>query len=39
MKGVPKTVLSHGRPVIENGLFVGKAGTGEFIRRQQYAGI
>jgi dihydropyrimidinase len=39
VKGVPKTVLSHGRPVIENGLFVGKAGSGEFVRRQQYAGI
>jgi dihydropyrimidinase len=39
VRGVPKTVLSHGRPVIENGIFVGKAGSGEFIRRQQYAGI
>jgi dihydropyrimidinase len=39
VKGVPKTVLSHGRPVIENGIFVGKAGSGEFIRRQRYAGV
>ena len=39
VKGVPKTVLSHGRPVIENGIFVGKAGAGEFVRRSQYAGI
>ncbi len=39
VKGVPKTVLSHGRPVIENGIFVGKPGSGEFIRRQQYTGI
>lgn len=39
VKGVPKTVLSHGWPVIENGIFVGKAGSGEFIRRSPYAGI
>ena len=37
--GMPKTVLSHGRAVIENGKFVGKAGSGEFVRRQTYAGI
>ncbi len=28
VKGMPKTVLSRGRPVIENGKFVGKAGSG-----------
>jgi dihydropyrimidinase len=39
VKGMPKTVLSRGRPVIENGKFVGKAGSGEFVRRQTYAGI
>ena len=39
IKGVPKTVLSRGRPIIENGAFVGKAGSGEFIRRKQYSGI
>jgi dihydropyrimidinase len=39
VKGMPKTVLSRGRAVIENGKFVGKAGSGEFVRRQRYAGI
>ncbi len=39
VKGMPKTVLSRGRAVIENGKFVGKAGSGEFVRRQTYAGI
>jgi dihydropyrimidinase len=36
--GAPKTVLSRGRPVIENGKFVGRAGAGQFVRRQSYAG-
>src|SRR5450755_2400755 len=39
VKGVPKSVLSRGRTIIENGKFVGKAGSGEFIRRQTYSGI
>jgi dihydropyrimidinase len=39
VKGVPKTVLSRGRTVIDKGKFVGKAGSGEFIRRQVYNGI
>jgi dihydropyrimidinase len=39
IKGVPRTVLSRGRPVIEEGKFVGRAGSGEFIRRQPYGGI
>jgi dihydropyrimidinase len=39
VKGVPKTVLSRGKPVIENGAFVGRAGSGEFVRRQRYSGI
>jgi len=39
VKGVPKSVLSRGRTIVENGKFVGKAGSGEFIRRQTYAGI
>src|SRR5277367_596295 len=39
VKGVPKNVLSRGRTIIENGKFVGKAGSGEFIRRQTYSGI
>jgi dihydropyrimidinase len=39
IKGMAKTVLSRGRPIIENSKFVGKAGAGEFIRRQTYTGI
>jgi dihydropyrimidinase len=36
--GVAKTVLSRGRVVIENGKFLGRAGAGEFIRRQTFSG-
>ena len=39
IKGVPKTVLSRGRPVIAAGQFVGRPGNGQFLRRQTYAGI
>jgi hypothetical protein len=39
VKGMPTTVLSRGRAVIENGKFVGRAGSGEFVRRQPYAGV
>lgn len=38
VQGVPKTVLSRGRAVVENGQFVGRAGTGQFVRRQTYTG-
>ena len=31
--GAADTVLSRGRPVIENGRFVGRAGAGSFIKR------
>jgi len=31
--GAADTVLSRGRPVIENGKFVGRAGAGSFIKR------
>ena len=37
--GVPKTVLSRGRPVIEAGKFVGRPGSGQFLRRQTYSSI
>src|SRR6202050_2738944 len=36
--GVAKTVLSRGRVVIEGGKFLGRAGAGEFIRRQTFSG-
>jgi dihydropyrimidinase len=39
VKGMPKTVLSRGRVVIEDGKFVGRAGAGQFVRRQTYAGV
>jgi dihydropyrimidinase len=39
IKGVPKTVLSRGRPVIDAGQFVGRPGNGQFLRRQTYAGV
>jgi dihydropyrimidinase len=39
IKGVPRTVLSRGRPVIDAGQFVGRPGNGQFLRRQTYAGI
>jgi len=32
IKGMPRTVLSRGRTVIENSKFVGKAGTGAVLR-------
>jgi len=38
VKGVPRTVLSRGRAVIENGKFVGRAGSGQFLRRGTYSG-
>ena len=39
IKGVPKTVLSRGRPVIDAGQFVGHPGNGQFLRRQTYSGV
>jgi dihydropyrimidinase len=39
VKGVPKTVLSRGRVIIENGKFVGKVGAGEFLKRENPARV
>ena len=39
VKGVPRSVLSRGRLIVENGKLVGRAGSGEFIKRQRYSGI
>jgi dihydropyrimidinase len=39
VKGVARNVLSRGKTVIEGGRFVGKAGSGEFLRRQRYSGL
>jgi dihydropyrimidinase len=37
--GAPKTVLSRGRAVIESGKFVGRPGSGQFLRRQTFAQV
>src|ERR1700674_2432555 len=37
--GVPKTVFSRGRAVIDAGKFVGRPGAGEFVRRQTYSKV
>jgi dihydropyrimidinase len=37
VKGVPKTVLSQGRVIVENGKFVGKVGAGTFLKRENPA--
>jgi dihydropyrimidinase len=37
-KGAPKVVLSRGRVVIDGNQFTGRAGAGEFLKRQTYAG-
>ncbi len=39
VKGVAQTVLSRGRVVVENGTFVGRAGAGEFLRRQTFVRV
>jgi dihydropyrimidinase len=39
VKGVPRTVLSRGRTIIESGKFVGRRGSGQFLRRQTYSGL
>jgi dihydropyrimidinase len=36
-KGAPELVLSRGRPVIEAGKFVGRAGAGQFLKRAPLA--
>ncbi|MGD0697201.1 MAG: dihydropyrimidinase [Terriglobia bacterium] len=38
VKGVPRQVFSRGRLVVDNGKFVGRAGQGEFIKRQRFSG-
>src|SRR6266700_5444163 len=39
IKGAPKTVFSRGRAVIDAGKFVGRPGSGQFLRRQTYSGL
>jgi dihydropyrimidinase len=37
--GVPRTVLSRGRTIIDGRKFTGRPGSGQFLRRQPYTGI
>jgi dihydropyrimidinase len=39
VKGVPKTVLSRGKTIVENGEFTGKPGSGNFLKRENPAKI
>src|ERR1700752_3456222 len=39
IKGVPRTGRSRGRKVVDSGKFVGRPGSGQFLRRQTYAGL
>ncbi len=37
--GVPRTVLSRGKVLIDGGKFVGRPGAGSFLKRQTYSGM
>jgi dihydropyrimidinase len=37
--GMPDVVLSRGRVLVEGDAFAGKPGSGEFLKRAQYAGL
>ncbi len=37
--GAPRAVLSRGRAVVANNQFVGRAGAGQFLRRNTYSGL
>jgi len=39
VKGVPRVVLSRGRVIVENGKFLGRPGSGSFLRRALYSGL
>ena len=39
VKGVPQQVLVGGRVVIDQGRFLGRAGQGQFLKRQTYSGF
>jgi len=39
VKGVPRQVLVGGRVVIDQGRFLGRAGQGQFLKRQTYSGF
>jgi dihydropyrimidinase len=37
--GVPRTVLTRGKTVIDSGKFTGRPGAGQFLRRQTYSSV
>src|SRR5579863_8760700 len=39
IKGLPKTVFSRGRAIIDGGNFVGRPGAGQFIKRQTHTSV
>jgi len=39
VRGMPDVVMSHGRVLVENDKFHGKAGSGNFLKRATYAGV
>jgi dihydropyrimidinase len=39
VKGVPRQVLVGGKVVVDQGKFAGKAGSGQFLKRNTYAGL
>ena len=39
VKGLPRQVLVGGKLTIDNGRFVGRAGQGQFLKRQTYSGV
>src|SRR4249919_716831 len=39
IKGAPRKVFSRGRTVIDSGKFVGRPGSGQFLRRQTHNSI
>jgi dihydropyrimidinase len=39
VRGVPKIVMSRGKVIVENGKFTGKAGAGEFLKRENPARV
>ena len=39
VKGYPETVISRGKVICEKGEWRGKAGAGQFLKRQRYSGF
>ena len=39
IQGAAKTVLSRGRTIIDKNQFTGRPGSGQFLKRQRYAGL